>query len=337
MDGGVDVQRVVSAVGLSRSPLATATRTGEDVAIMLFASLLPGLRALRAPLAAGYIALLAAFLLAGGHFASEESATGLVKSFYDASDVIGKAGVLAAISFVAYLIGSVISDAGTAFFDRFGRSITDRGGWSLIELSARAIQEAEDGAKRDQRPDISDHLDETARAALGNTPSGSIGAMALEGADTPVRKFFRERTEFYFAGDRRAEYESLAIALSYRTYTEFDRILMRLLGREPELHSAVDRLRSEAELRQAIAPALVLLSIGLGFSGLVGAAVALLVAVPVLLNQAGRRRIAASDLLADALVLQRVAAPTIERFLRLNGIDWSDRTPEPATRTDVRA
>jgi hypothetical protein len=72
----------------------------------MLASLLPGLRSLRAPLAAGYIWLLSAWLLADD-LPPREEATGLVRRLYELEGVVSEIGTVVALSFVAYLIGSV--------------------------------------------------------------------------------------------------------------------------------------------------------------------------------------------------------------------------------------
>jgi hypothetical protein len=118
------------------------------------------------------------------------------------------------------------------------------------------------------------------------------------------------------------------LELAFATFTELDLVLVRLMGREPELHSAADRLRSEGELRQALVLPVATLGVVLAVLGTVAAPIVVVVAsagVAALVAQAERRRTEANELLADALSLERVHAPTLERFLRLNGIDWSDR------------
>ena len=73
----------------------------------MLASLLPGVRELRAPLAAGYLWLLAAWLLFYDEIPSREEATGAVDAFYGLNDEATAIGLAIALSFLAYLIGSL--------------------------------------------------------------------------------------------------------------------------------------------------------------------------------------------------------------------------------------
>jgi hypothetical protein len=73
--------------------------------------LLPGLRELRAPLVSGYLWLITAWLLLG-HLdwlpSERPEGGGEVARLWDLGGILGKTVVLAAISFIAYLIGSFL-------------------------------------------------------------------------------------------------------------------------------------------------------------------------------------------------------------------------------------
>ena len=72
-------------------------------------NLLPGLRDLRAPLAAGYLWLIGLWLLLVDAVPSRSKATGVVAHVYTLTHDLGHGVVLAAISFAAYLVGSILS------------------------------------------------------------------------------------------------------------------------------------------------------------------------------------------------------------------------------------
>ena len=100
---------------------------------------------------------------------------------------------------------------------------------------------------------------------------------------------------------------------------EFGLIRRRLIGIEPESLSEIDRLRSEAELREAIAVPLVALALvtGVRVHGIpatVGLVAAGLTLAALLFGQARLRRREAGDALVDALVIRRVEAPVVDRF-----------------------
>ena len=75
----------------------------------MLASLLPGLRDLRTPLAVGYLWVVALWLLLHDWWPeSVEAATGPTKFLYELSALLGSAATLAALSFVVYLLGSML-------------------------------------------------------------------------------------------------------------------------------------------------------------------------------------------------------------------------------------
>ncbi|MDQ3724025.1 MAG: hypothetical protein M3376_13405, partial [Actinomycetota bacterium] len=73
----------------------------------LLSNLLPGTRQLRAPLAAGYLWLVALGLALASEIPSRDDASGLFDDLYRGSDLIGDVGVGVAVSFLAYLLGMV--------------------------------------------------------------------------------------------------------------------------------------------------------------------------------------------------------------------------------------
>ena len=75
----------------------------------MLASLLPGLRDLRTPLAVGYLWLVGLWLIFHDSVPiNEASATGPLRSAYQLGGALGASAVLAAVSFVAYLLGVMI-------------------------------------------------------------------------------------------------------------------------------------------------------------------------------------------------------------------------------------
>ena len=115
--------------------------------------------------------------------------------------------------------------------------------------------------------------------------------------------------------------DAISYVLANRTYHELNLVLTRLLGEQPDLYSAVDRIRAEAELRQAISLSSAVLAAALAFRGHWLLALAVAVLVICLPPQAARRLRESNDLLVQALWLERVEAPTLERFRLLNNIE----------------
>jgi hypothetical protein len=71
----------------------------------MLTSLLPGLRELRAPLAAGYLWLITAWIASASRIPTPEAASGVLKDIYRLGQAVGKPGVIAAVTFTAYITG----------------------------------------------------------------------------------------------------------------------------------------------------------------------------------------------------------------------------------------
>jgi hypothetical protein len=250
----------------------------------MLAALLPGLRELRAPLAAGYLWLLVAWLAFADALPSQEAATGALAHVYELNEGARAVGLGVALSFLAYLVGA-LSEALLGVADRWlDRPFTSSRARRSIELVVdERLREfvAEIGFDR-----LQDLLQEQLR-----------GEFALEG------------------GDRNTQFGQLIRALEERIVRELDLVATRLIGSQVELYSTIDRLRAEAELRFAIAPPLLALSVFLGVTEHAAWLTAML-AVAVLGWQGVRRRTRANDVIADALLLGPVEAPILERLRR---------------------
>jgi len=94
--------------GYNHPSTEVGRRHGE--ADMVLMNLLPGLRELRAPLVSGYLWLISAWLFLGHRdwLPTRPSDHGEVARLWDLGDTLGKTVVLAAVSFIAYLIGSFL-------------------------------------------------------------------------------------------------------------------------------------------------------------------------------------------------------------------------------------
>lgn len=148
-------------------------RQESSLAIVgVLSSLLPGLRDLRNPLAAGYVWLVDLWLIFGGRIPSREEATGIVAKLYALDGVISQVGFVLALSFVAYLLGA-ISGSGSAILIKLlrrlpgSREVFNRYGESLDTEIARIF--ARYPGRRDiippPRPDVMEDL-QAVRARL---------------------------------------------------------------------------------------------------------------------------------------------------------------------------
>jgi hypothetical protein len=297
----------------------------------MLTTLLPGIRDLRAPLAAGYLWLVALGLILEPHIPGRADATGLMASIYRLADGLSSIGVGVAVTFAAYLIGSLSMAVGTTPLRRFILTKLPPehvGPWNSIPnaslqallLAARDARERLEallapsdtnlGAQlerwvqprqRFRRVTTLDRLSGLIRFRLGSRGVGRAGA-ALS-ADSPARPPPEAEQE-------RILFLALVDDLDVVTTT-------RLLGKEPDLYSAIDRNRAESEFRLAIIPPFLVSGFVIGWrvgpEGVLIGIGALAFAVGLLWDAVRHQR-DANALLVDALSGGRVTSPTIDRL-----------------------
>jgi hypothetical protein len=96
----------------------------------MLASLLPGLRDVRTPLTVGYLWLFTAWLVFGEHVPkSRPSGNGLVAQLFDLGGLLGKVAPIAALSFIAYLLGALLTIPVESRF--ISRLLTKIGNYSI--------------------------------------------------------------------------------------------------------------------------------------------------------------------------------------------------------------
>lgn len=299
----------------------------------MLGSLLPGLRGVRAPLVAGYLWLVGAWIVLEPHLPERSDATGVIASLYRGADVLSTIGVGAVVSFAAYLLGSLSSSTLTPLLRRFFPR-------SFQESPGRVRQEA----NTPRSP-----LSPQARAALGQIVRTSQAQVtsSLAFTDRDVDSFLADATETTLLGVRpaagggarraSAKRELLhrmvgpgaaepvdvdarrSAVLASAVLQDLDVVAKtRLLGRDHELYAEVDRSRAEVELRLAIIPPLLGLAIAVGFRSdplLVGALFPLVVILMWgLLVDAVRSETVANQILLQSIADRRVHSPTLERL-----------------------
>jgi len=279
----------------------------------VLASLLPGLRELRAPLAAGYLWLLSIYLLIAPHVPSENEAHGIVENLYSLKDAATAVGLGVALSFVAYLVGMLSTGflnpllrAAPAWVVRVAGSSGVR--WALPARVRRLVD-------RDYK---TDQLSERSWLALNDLVVGTLREVdaVLAPASTTLATLVREEVPAR-ARSRRGSPMGPVERVVDAVADELDLVKTRLLGKEADLFSAVDRHQAERDFRLAVLPPL-------GVVAAVAAVIAdsLLVAPIVvvgsavvlagLFRQAVTSDRAGTDVLVDALRLgDRVKSPTL--------------------------
>lgn len=293
----------------------------------MLTSLLPGIRELRVPLATGYVWLVALAIALEPYVPERAQATGLSATLYRIGELISVLGVGVGLSFVAYLLGSL----SVGVFSR-----------TLRRLFRQEILPIDHvwGEFTGPTADAIGQLATEARARLEQ-----LLALSDTSVSTFIEENLRPRRERSRARQRvrRAE-EALRLTsapapsnrqvdlarLREAIVADLEIVLTtRLLGRDAELYSAVDRHRSEAEFRLGLIPPLVAATIAVAaavqplFSGavLVAGAVITVALHWDALNQQRK----ANAMLVDALADHRVASASLER-LETKARELADRS-----------
>jgi hypothetical protein len=284
--------------------------------------LLPGLRQLRAPLAAGYLWLIAAWL-AFAHAVPRpsEARPGPLKDLYDLGALVGVATVLAAATFVAYVVGVLSVQITAAALPRLGvfrrrrgalRSKgpippAERGNGALrvvLELRMAVATPSREG-KRALREAILDELVERSKSdrlekLLGSTRESFDISLDLE--DPVVKRRLL---------DARIDVESYGEQLEQ----DLPLVPLRLLGegKQREIYGEFDRLRAEAEFRASIAlPLAVVICVLAWRTSLLWL---LALAVPaILIVEALQNVTAAADVLAESIRARAANSPVLEEL-----------------------
>lgn len=326
----------------------------------MLASILPGLRQIRAPLAAGYLWLVVAWVALERSVPERDAADGVLASFYRASDLLSAIGVGVALSFAAYLLGSLSAGGMTQVlrlsFPRAWHGSSDRfrtePGGPRTPLSPQASAALRQIVRASQDKLISSlaltsgwDLDRFLEEKLVTEGRGSVphARSRTEGLGRwlSVRvsrlRFRRRYQRPELIGPGSAEPVDIEVQrasqLARAVLDDLDVVAnTRLLGRDQELYAEVDRNRAEVEFRLAIIPPIVALAAAVGARG---GLVALLVMLPIgvlfasaLLNDAVRSEKAANQILLQAIADRRVHAPTLERLETAAAALASQQQPE---------
>jgi hypothetical protein len=242
--------------------------------LQILANALPGFRDVRAPLVAGYMWLLFAWLLAEPHL--HKNSGGVAGSAYELSQDVGPIWTGVAVGAAAYLIGA-ISQSTSAVFR-----------WTATLLPSYLRPGASD-------LELVDSIRSTVERAekLVNDPDSGIP----RGSRRPVSRELRRREE-----------QAL-----HEVQRELDLPATLLVGRQSELFAEVDRLRAEGELRMAVVcPLVALAGLCAGKASLWW--LLLLPAALTLLIQGLQREADSRKLIADATRTGRLDASSVSKF-----------------------
>ncbi|MFF8265006.1 hypothetical protein [Streptomyces virginiae] len=269
----------------------------------MLASLLPGIRELRTPLATGYIYLLTVFLLVAGRIPARAEAPEPMRLLYDAVEWMGKPAALAAVTFVAYLVGSVLAVRAATINHALG--IT----WQLwLRRLARRRE------KHGHAVEIRDFGDFMGLRRLSPTFARFTALRAeltKSAADTLVRHF-EDRggtPELFMSQDEMAWHEGLVTVV-----LDLPQLRTRLYGADKDLYGDYDRLTAEADLKVNVGFATTVLSCVIA---VLGEPWWVLLSLPMafLIYRGLSTAKQANDVLVQAIVTGVVTSPNIEEYL----------------------
>ena len=255
--------------------------------MQILANALPGFRDMRAPLTAGYLWLLFAWILARPDV-SQPPENPVLRSAYELATGVGPVWVGIAVGTLAYFVGSVTQIVTDYLERRFSPSALVR---------RRMVREFEaDPSHRHMR--------------VRDMPSGVLieeTRMAVEEAieSASPTDAEQEKWEWRFQSGHREALD--------RATSELDLPATLLVGNEPALFAEVDRMRAEGELRITVAPPLILLTVlvALGWSPWVCCA---LFGVVALVWQGGNRKAESRQLIEDAMRTGRIESSASKAY-----------------------
>jgi|SRR5215216_1143375 len=318
----------------------------------ILTSLLPGIRQLRAPLAAGYLWLIALWLLVRDNVSNPQQATGLIADIYEMTQAAGRVAVGVALTFLAFLIGTIAGPLTRPLGFAYTRYVTQRrqylkpdfGSWTpprkvrirpetnedpvnapLLKLMLEHLEHRLDRDER-FRTEVERRLRHTQVSKVNVSwtgfDEGYKASLLMEDALSALNPESRHR---YQPGLRIGILCTVVNIYDY--WSPFVKdvaqyVPQRLLGKEPELYATYDRYRAEAEFRLAIVPPLMfsiaILAVQLSPIWLLGWS-----GCYFLLALAYQSRRDAIFQLAQFLASERIESPTLKE-LSTGPVSWRD-------------
>jgi hypothetical protein len=303
----------------------------------VLANLLPGLRDLRAPLAAGFIWLLFAWLLLEPRYSDwdkTDTPTGAILALRETLTPVAFAGV---VSFVAYLIGSIsetLSHQAPRLLRRVrGPLSRHRAEDRVFDLrmrflpivfvwlvGKRAAAERVELEKDEIGQLIESDLRQTAQRRFTYDRSIDVDENIVDKRlSGSILAFEQIGVAFEGATEDGSTKDVLppALAVTRQVTRELDVVADNLLDEKSDLFGPIDRLQSEAELRRAILVPVAALAVLLAIQNNIIWLTAGIVMCAALLYDAQAKEAAKLDRLQAALTRTPARSPTIARLDRL--------------------
>jgi hypothetical protein len=277
--------------------------------------LLSGIRDARSPLIVGYVVLLALWLLL--FHALPEGHASLHQRYPEVATVfetVGPLGILAAGSFAAYLAGDLVVRESARVLQIRGQPPIEASTGKVRQLFRKVYSFTHDAEMDELNLRVKELVERTLAEARGADPASLPPISTSPGKNL---KGLRVRQE-----GPKPPADALPIDEQVLVEAKSGRIDERILAANPELYSELYRLRSEAEFRAGLLPALFLLAVsvalrtswplwllvllGLAFAGFEF----------LLLNEAFQLRTRARGIALRAVVDEVVSTPTLDAIRR---------------------
>ncbi|MFJ9605280.1 hypothetical protein ACIRS1_02855 [Kitasatospora sp. NPDC101176] len=261
-------------------------------------NLLPGLRDLRTPLAAGYVWLVGLWFLLRDHAPARKGATGIALSAYKLIDIVGSPALLAAGSFVAYVVGSSVSITP----GRLRKQIFTWGGLSLGRKIFRSVPLAQDMGPDEPPLEV---------PLQGHVPP-FVDHGSLYNLRGHLWEMAREAAPEFYAGSAR---EDLGWEGTEQDIIQnLSDVSMHLQIGKPELYQDYDRMASEASFKVNVGLAIGVLSVALtAASGNLWYAI-LLAPVAIMMRSGIHRQQSANNLLVAVITSRVITVPALSRY-----------------------
>jgi hypothetical protein len=297
----------------------------------MLATLLPGLRDLRTPLAVGYLWMIGLWLVLNHYLPESINQTNVpLSSMFELGVFLGTPVMLAAISFVAYLLGSMLTITYLLPAERFIQT-TMFG--SLVNLFGTGSTRSGASLGTSLRAQFHSLVMSRLREAddLTISPAQHADILQIE-INTGTSAYRPSRTSAYRPWGVSetvdlAKTRELADVYVEEIIADLPAVGIQLQAINRDYWDSYDRTTAEAEFRTAIGPPLAVTIVVIAIQ--TTAWWLFLLVAPVYLFLLGRRQSArAASILGQAVVLKMVEPPVLGR-LREEGV--KNQTKKPPT------
>jgi hypothetical protein len=305
----------------------------------MLAQILPGFRDFKTPLITGYLWLVIVWIGFGMPIPSKDENTGAMGMINWLTGYTSTATILAVLSFVAYVIGILVTidvKMATRLVSRFGftleRQLDENGKKKWVRLPHRDNVSYRRSLANESGSTLLKLLWEAfSRVEAKNVPWYTIHKEyhlpVMDEVDYDIRK--QEEAGNQAEVDRQIRKEALRTlspTLSREMDDEIPVLATKLQEKNKDLFDSYDRDRSEAEFRLSIAPPIAVLSVQLFILGLAGdvvlgsiTAMAGLATSVVLLRKGWLKVLDSTSVVVTALEIGTVTSHIIERLEGLEG------------------